>query len=180
MGIEVKKINYKKMKKTGLVIIALALILAMGAGEVKKKKIWAKSVLHEKAPELVVEEWITAKPDTKGKFVLIDFWATTCGPCRKVIPEMNEWSERFKDELVIIGISHEKAERVKAMTDPSIAYYSGVDTRKTMYERLEVKGIPHVILIDPNGVVRWEGFPLSSEDRLTTGVIEDIIKKYKK
>jgi hypothetical protein len=39
----------------------------------QEKKLWAKSYINKKAPELVVEKWLTEKPDTKGKFILIDF-----------------------------------------------------------------------------------------------------------
>lgn len=143
------------------------------------KQLWAKSFLNQKAPELVVEEWITAKPETKGKFVLIDFWATWCGPCRKAIPELNEIQKKFSKDLVVIGISAEPAEKVKSMKEPVIEYANGVDTQKTMDKQLEVKGIPHVILIDPQGIVRWEGFPLLDGHELTPEVVEALIKKYK-
>lgn len=143
------------------------------------KVLFAKSVLGQKAPKLVVEEWVSKKPETKGKFVLIDFWATTCNPCREVIPELNEWSKKFKKDLVIIGISYEKAEKVKAMKTPVIEYYNGVDTKKTMSKELEIQGIPHIILINPDGIVCWEGYPLWPTDKLTAELLEKIIKEYK-
>ena len=65
------------MKNT---IILLTMLLFSGIGFAQEsnngKQLWAKSFLNEKAPELTVETWISKKPDTEGKFVIIDFWAT--------------------------------------------------------------------------------------------------------
>lgn len=167
------------MKKIVLLCMTVWLVLPAFSQQKQEKKIWlyAKSIINQKAPEFIVEEWITEKPDMEGKFVLIDFWATTCGPCKKAIPHLNEFGKQFKDKLVVIGVSYENAEKVKAMKEPVIEYYSAVDTEKRMSEELEIKGIPHVILIDPQGIVRWEGYPLGGV-KLTAEVIGDIIKKY--
>lgn len=164
-------------------VVCIALLLCSIAGMAQEsnngKEIWAKSFLNQKAPELKVEKWLTAEPNTKGKFILIDFWATWCGPCRKAIPELNELQKQFKDQLVVIGISDEKEEDVKAMPSPVLEYASAIDTKATMKKALEVKGIPHVILIDPQGIVRWEGFPLLQGHELTADVVKNIIEKYK-
>jgi cytochrome c biogenesis protein CcmG/thiol:disulfide interchange protein DsbE len=145
----------------------------------QKKQLWAKSFLNEKAPELVVEEWISEQPDTKGKFILIDFWATWCGPCRKAIPELNVFQEKFKDNLVIIGISDQSKEKVINFNSPKIEYYNAIDTKKILNNLYEVKGIPHCVLIDPKGIVRWEGYPSLEGEELTEKVISEIITKYK-
>ena len=143
------------------------------------KKLWAKSVINQKAPELVVEKWLTDKPNTERKFVLIDFWSTWCGPCLRAIPELNKFKKDFEDDLIVIGISDEAQEKVEKLTKPKIEYFSAIDTEKKMYNSLEIRGIPHCILIDPDGIVRWEGFPSLTSYELTWEVIEDIITKYK-
>ena len=81
--------------------------------------------------------------------------------------------------VVVIGISDEPVEKIKAMKEPVIEYYYGVDTKKTMDKILEIKGIPHVIIIDPKGIVRWEGFPLLENHKLTPEVVKNLIEKYK-
>jgi hypothetical protein len=47
-----------------------------------------------------------------------------------------------------------------------------------MKKEVEVTGIPHVLIIDPQGIVRWEGFPLLGGHELTEKVVADILKKY--
>jgi thiol-disulfide isomerase/thioredoxin len=159
-------------------LVFLLLFISFISTQAQEKRLWAKSIINEKAPELTVEEWLSDKPEMEGKFVLVDFWATWCGPCKRLIPELNSYHKEFKDQLVVIGISDETAEKVKTQKNPTIEYYNAIDTKKTVKNFLEVKGIPHCILIDPKGIVRWEGFPQLKGHELTAKVIRDIIKKH--
>lgn len=142
----------------------------------KEKPLWAKSVLGKKAPELTVEEWVSKKPELKGKFVLVNFWVT----CGGAIPELNEISKQFKDDVVVVFLSEEPADAVKALMDPKAEYYTAVDTKRTMMKALEVQAVPHVIFIDPEGIVRWEGCPFQGGYELTSEVVKNLIEKYKK
>jgi cytochrome c biogenesis protein CcmG, thiol:disulfide interchange protein DsbE len=132
-----------------------------------EKQLWAASWLWAEAPKLVVEKWLSEEPDRDGKFVLIEFWATWCPPCRRSIPVLNEFHRRFKDDLVVIGISHEDEAAVRRMVEPKIEFPHAIDTKARMKKKLSVKGIPHAILIEPGGFVVWEGFPLLEGHELT-------------
>lgn len=140
----------------------------------KGKRLWAKSFLWEKAPDLVVEKWLTDKPDTAGKYTLIEFWATWCGPCRLSVAKLNELHRKFGAELVIIAISNEKEEDVRKFKE-KIEYYSAIDAQARMKDKLGVYGIPHVIIVEPNGYVVWEGYPLLKDYELTEEVVEKIL-----
>ena len=102
-----------------------------------QKKMWAQSFLGQKAPTIEVEGWIQEPVNMEGKYVLVDIWATWCGPCRRVIPEMNEWQEKFKDKLVVIGISSETREKVEAYAIKHIKYPNGYDTKSRVKSALK-------------------------------------------
>ncbi len=159
-------------------IISVTLACFSLASVAPAKQIWAESYLGKKAPALVVEKWLGNKPQTIGKFLLLDFWATWCGPCRRAIPELNEIHRQLGDRVTVIGISDESEEVVRKMKEPRIEYAVAIDTKARMKGKLQVTGIPHVILIDPSGVVRWEGFPLLESDPLTLKVVADIVAAY--
>ncbi len=122
-------------------------------------KLYAKSFLHQKAPNFVVDKWLTPQPNTDGKFILIDFWATWCGPCKAAIPHLNGLYAKYKDQVTFVGLSDEQEDKVRALASPHIDYSVAIDPGARMMRQIEVKGIPHAMLIDPHGYVRFEGMP---------------------
>jgi thiol-disulfide isomerase/thioredoxin len=139
------------------------------------KRMWAKSLLWEDAPKLVVEKWLSKEPQTKGKYVLIEFWATWCPPCRRSIVLLNALHKKFGKDLVVIGISDETEADVRKLKEPVIEYFSAIDTQARMKKEVGVWGIPHVIVVEPGGCVIWEGFPLLKGFELTEATIEKIL-----
>lgn len=140
-------------------------------GDIPVAKISAASFLGKTPPKMVVEKWLTPQPSTTGKFVLIDFWATWCGPCRQSIPHLNELQAKFKDQLVVIGLSDESEADVKKMKSPKMDYSVGIDTAGTMSKAMSVRGIPHAIILDPSGVVRFEGHPAYLNEKNVAGLL---------
>jgi thiol-disulfide isomerase/thioredoxin len=145
-----------------------------------EKRLWAHSVLWQKAPELVVEKWLSEKPRTAGKCVLIEFWATWCSPSRKSISLLNQFHQTFGDELVVIGISDEAEETVRRFAEPRPEYSMAIDTQHRTKDALGVFGVPHVILLEPGGSVVWEGFPYLKGHELTEEVVRGIVQAARK
>lgn len=166
------------MKKLVPLLAVCVLLGAAARSHSAGKRLWAKSFLNQKAPALVAEKWLTKKPDTKGKFVLVDFWATWCPPCREAIPELNSLHKKFGSKLVVIGLSDEDEKTVRKMTTPRITYFSAIDTKGRTKKQVQVTGIPHVMLIDPKGIVRWEGYPLLKGYELNEKVVAEVLQKY--
>ena len=131
---------------------------------------WANSVKFQKISDVLsgpieVERWVNEAPkDFAGKFVLIEVWATWCPPCRRSLPLLEYYREKFKDELVVVSICETDEEALKKMEGPlqlsDIKVPLAIDTHRRFANALGVWGIPHVVLIEPvYGAVLWEGMP---------------------
>jgi cytochrome c biogenesis protein CcmG, thiol:disulfide interchange protein DsbE len=141
--------------------------------EIVAPRLYAQSWCNKPAPRFAVEQWITPAPNTLGKFVLIEFWSTRCEPCKADIGRLNELQAAYRDKLVVIGISAEPPEMVRdyyrrnpptvlgshTLNWAPIRFSVAADTDKRMGTALGITGIPHSILIDPRGIVRFEGMP---------------------
>jgi hypothetical protein len=117
------------------------------------------SLLGKPAPALEVEKWLGAKPSLDGKFVLITFWAPWSLPCRKCIPDWNSLQKTFTDRLAVVGITAEPETSVKELADPKIEFASAIDSQAKMGTAMGATSIPYVVLLDPKGIVRYQGHP---------------------
>ncbi|MHC4251451.1 MAG: TlpA family protein disulfide reductase [Planctomycetota bacterium] len=139
------------------------------------KRLWAHSFQWAKAPELEVETWLTDEPDTKGKYVLIEFWNTWCPPCRRSLKLLNRLHERFGSELAVIAVCDEAPEVVRNFKTHKVECYSAIDTQARTKKEVGVWGVPHAILLEPEGFVVWEGFPLQKGYELTEELVDKVL-----
>jgi thiol-disulfide isomerase/thioredoxin len=113
----------------------------------------------------------------RGKVVVLDFWATWCGPCKDVMPRMQKLYEKFKDQgVVVFGVnSWEKKDPVEVMKQKRYSY--GLLLKgEEIAEAYKVTSLPAVYMIGADGRIIYchEGV----DDKNLASLIEKYLKAH--
>jgi cytochrome c biogenesis protein CcmG, thiol:disulfide interchange protein DsbE len=95
--------------------------------------------------------------DLRGHVVLIDFWATWCGPCTTQYPHLNQWHQQYASKgLHIVALSDEEPDLVREyVAAEKLQYPIALDPEDRIRGAYLVPGMPTTVLIDKAGVVRY-------------------------
>ena len=100
---------------------------------------------------------VTALTDLRGRYVLLNFWASWCGPCRGETPALQAFFERQAPGLVVVGVNQqEDAETAREFVEAfAVTYPIALDRDGQVSSAYRVStGLPVSFLIDPEGVIQ--------------------------
>jgi cytochrome c biogenesis protein CcmG, thiol:disulfide interchange protein DsbE len=92
----------------------------------------------------------------KGQVVLLDFWASWCGPCKKSFPWMNEMQEKYGPKglrIVAINLDERREDADRFLAQVPAKFTIGFDSQGGTPGAYGVKGMPSSVLIGANGFV---------------------------
>lgn len=116
--------------------------------------------------------------DFKGKLLVLDFWASWCGPCRSEIPHMKELYAKYKDkgvDILSVSIDKKDADWKKALEEEQMpwAQVCTPDAGKEIMKEYIFSGIPYILLLDKEGNILAKGLRGEEIDK----EIEKILNK---
>ncbi len=153
------------------------------------------------------KEPIKSLADLKGKVVIVDFWATWCGPCIATFPNIRQLVARYEGyPVVVLGVTSlqgfhikrtleegSKPERIDCkddaakemgfmpdyLKDMNITWTVAFSDQEVFNPDFGVNGIPHVAIIDPAGKVRYNGLHPGGDANEKYKKIDDLLKEAK-
>lgn len=170
------KLNRAKLADWAMMIVVGGLFLWAAVSTFQPSPM--EKLVGNPAPEFKLKTRqgdVVGPGNYEGKIVLLDFWATWCQPCFKQMPIVAEVEEEVGDDLVVLPVN---------VDDPSVDRESAIDSfleeagteRDTLIDTgtvaamYGVDSIPALVLIGPQGKVRWTGAGVTARDRIVAEV----------
>jgi thiol-disulfide isomerase/thioredoxin len=157
-----------------LLVMTVAAVLSLGATLGLSQRVAHAVEKGQAAPEIALKD-LSGKPiklsSLKGKVVLVDFWASWCGPCRESMPFLDKLSKSYGEQgLVVLGVNidNDAAAARKFLKDLPVSFAVVNDAEKQVAKAYAPPTMPSSYLIDRQGKVHvvHAGFKRSDAAKL--------------
>lgn len=166
--------------KLGSIAFLISLASVLSSPEIAR----ARLGVGDEAPKLGITKWIQGEgleleKVREKKVVVLEFWATWCGPCVASIPHLTALQEKYGDKIAIVGVTKPDGrgntlERVenfvkdrKDVMKYAVAWDGNNQTYNAYMRASGQRGIPTSFVIDQKGKVAWIGHPMSLDRMLS-------------
>jgi len=118
--------------------------------------------------------WVDAT-DFEGQLLLVNFWATWCAPCRREMPVLQQASERYGNELAVVGLAIDDLAAVRDfVAELEIRYPIAAGNADVMATQRawgnSAGALPYTVLVDQGGVIRWQHLGEVTLEQLETAL----------
>lgn len=130
-------------------------------GQIVKKELFPEGFIGKELPAFKLTDKKNNKETTVAalgknkKYILIDFWASWCAPCRKEIPNLKNLYKKYSSkgfEIISISIDAKEADWAKALNEENLPWPNYLDTGEAA-GAFNVKAIPAMFLVDEKGII---------------------------
>ena len=143
------------MKKILVLLLSIVLLAGIASAEERNTDILGKPFPDFTATDTEGNSFTLSEALKDHEAVLINFWATWCGPCLREFPFLNEAYEKYRDRVAFIALTAEKndtMEKIEAYKkEQGISFPMGRYTDEKMNEYVDTSGIPVTVIVDRFG-----------------------------
>lgn len=153
----------KSMKKAAGIIFMIAMVGLTGCGSNQKSEDSAKNyqeiAIGDTAPDFTAETAGGASftlSEQNGKVVLLNFWATWCGPCVEEMPAFEKLYGEYGEEVTILAVNcmEDKISVAQFLADKGYTFPIAYDTEGAISMKYPTDGIPYTLVIGKDGTVK--------------------------